>query len=707
MSAVPLPKSLVDNPRLDRWVSFAPDRTVNVGTGKVEIGQGVLTALAQIAAEELDVAPERLRMVSGDTERSPDEGTTAGSLSVEVSGTAIRLACAEVRQRFLAHAAGVLGCDAGELAFADGRITRRGENTQFDYWSLDGEVDLSGPVTGAAPVKRPETFRVIGRNVARLDLPAKVSGAAFVHDLAPNDLLHARVLRQPRRGARLSGIDQGAIERALGDTIRLVRRGDFLAVAGPDETAAAAAIEAVRRHCVWDGGTEIPDDAGAPDFLRSAFSRDRVIETGSPAAGGGARTSVEATYSRPYIAHAAMAPSCALARFSGGRLTVWTHSQGVFFLRGAMARVLGLPPEQIAVVHQQGAGCYGHNGADDVALDAALVAMQVPERTVRVQWSREDELTFAPFGSAMAIRLRAGLDEGGKPAEWVHEIWSGPHGQRPNPGAPHQLLASRALPGAAPAPEPVDVPDAVGGGAVRNAVVLYDLPHQKTIHHLLTQLPVRTSSLRTLGGFVNVFAAESFVDECAEAAGIDPLAYRLTMLSEPRARRVVETAARMADWSNRPDRGSGRGKGLGFARYKNRAGYCAVVIEAEVDETVRLIRAWAAVDAGLVITPDGARNQIEGGIVQAASWTLKEGVRFADGQVSSSTWETYPILKFSEVPEIFIELVDAPGEPPLGVGEVAHGPTAAAIGNAVAHALGARIRDLPLNRERIMATLLK
>jgi CO/xanthine dehydrogenase Mo-binding subunit len=381
----------------------------------------------------------------------------------------------------------------------------------------------------------------------------------------------------------------------------------------------------------------------------------------------------------------------------------------VFQLRGAKAKVVGLGVEQISVIHRQGAGCYGHNGADDVALDAALVALKVPGRTVRVQWSREDELSYAPFGTAMAVRMQARLDGGGKPAEWIHEIWSGPHGQRPNPTASYQLLAARALPGAETPPEPSDVPDAVGGGVGRNAVVLYDLPQQKQIHHLLTRLPVRTSSLRTLGGFVNVFAAECFVDELAEAAGADPLAYRLAMLSEPRARRVVERVAAMARWTTvaRPERGSGRGRGLAFARYKNRAGYCAVVMDVEVDETVRLIHAWCAVDAGLVINPDGVRNQVEGGVVQAASWTLKEGVRFDGGRVVSSTWDDYPILKFSEVPEVTIELIDAPDEPTLGVGEVAHGPTAAAIGNAVAHALDARIRDLPLNRERIMVTLLK
>jgi CO/xanthine dehydrogenase Mo-binding subunit len=430
-----------------------------------------------------------------------------------------------------------------------------------------------------------------------------------------------------------------------------------------------------------------------------------VIETGAAPSGTAART-IEATYSRPFIAHASLAPSCALANFADGRLTVWSHAQGVYQLRNAMARALGLAPEDVTVLHRQGAGCYGHNGADDVALDAALIARRMPGRTVRVQWSREDELSAAPFGAAMTVRMRAALDARGRPLEWTHEVWSPVHGQRPGMAGNINLLAATALPNAPPAPEPVDVPDAGGGGGTRNSAALYDFPRQRVVHHLLTQMPVRTSSLRTLGAFANVFAAESFMDELADAAGEDPMSYRLSLLSEPRGRRVIEAVARMCGWSGRGERGSGSARGLAFARYKNRAGYAAVVAEVEVEEAVRVKQVWCAVDGGLIISPDGARNQIEGGAIQAASWTLKEAVRFDDGRVASITWDDYPILRFSEVPAVEIELIDAADEPPLGLGEVVHGPTAAAIANAVAHALGARIRNLPLTRERIMAAVL-
>jgi nicotinate dehydrogenase subunit B len=304
------------------------------------------------------------------------------------------------------------------------------------------------------------------------------------------------------------------------------------------------------------------------------------------------------------------------------------------------------------------------------------------------------------------VGLRAVLDAQSRPADWTIEIWSPVHAQRPGMNGSANFIGAQALPDAAPPPAEInDVADAAGGGATRNGEALYDLPRHTMVHHLLPDVPVRTSSLRGLGAFANVFAIESFMDELAEAAGEDPIAYRLSLLSDLRARRVIETAAEIGGWPGAAAR-DGRARGFGFARYKNRAAYAAVVAEVEVDEEVRVTRVWAAVDAGLVINPDGAENQIEGGIIQATSWALKERVRFEDGRVASDTWGGYPILRFSEVPEIEIRFIDAPHEPALGLGEASLGPTAAAIGNAVARALGTRIRDLPLTRERIMATLL-
>jgi CO/xanthine dehydrogenase Mo-binding subunit len=433
-------------------------------------------------------------------------------------------------------------------------------------------------------------------------------------------------------------------------------------------------------------------------------SRDRVSERGSPGRAEGNRV-LEARYSRPFLTYGSIGPSCALAEFKDGRLTVWSHTQGVFVLREWLARSLGLARDRVTVLHRQGSGAYGHNTADDAAFDAAFIALRVPNRTVRTQWTREDEFAAAPISSAMAIQLRAVLDDKARPADWTIEIWSSVHAQRPGMNHNANLIGAEALPDAPVPNEQNDVPDERGGGATRNGYALYDLPRHRLVYHQL-KLPLRTSSLRGLGAFANVFAIESFMDELAAAAGEDPVTYRLTLMSDPRARRVIESAAEMAEWFRQPAMPEGRARGFGFARYKNVAAYMAAVAEVDVGEEVRVRRVWAAVDAGLVVNPDGAANQVEGAIIHATSWALKEQVRFANGRVAASTWDDYPILRFSEVPEVEIRFIAAPDEPALGLGEVSMGPTAAAIGNAVARALGTRIRDLPLTRERIMTTLL-
>src|SRR6476659_6807759 len=669
-----LPKSLLDNPLLGTWIGFEETGRVRLATGKVEIGQGVLTALAQIAAEVLDVTPARLRVVSGETPTSPREGFTSGSNSIAVSGASVRLVCAEVRTLFLRHVADRLACPVGALSIEDGRFMRAGRHVGQDYWSIARDIDLARPAAADAAPKPPSNYRIVGQNLPRLDLADKVAGAAFIHDLAPDNLLHARMLRRPWPGARLTDLDEAAVRRAAGAPIDILRAGDLVAFTSDDELAVMRAAQSARQLAVWTGGAKPPADAGEPDWIRSQRARDRIVETGAAAAAAGNRV-VEASFSRPFLAYGSIGPSCALAQIKSGKLTVWSHSQGVFELRQWLSHALGMDAADVTVLHRQGSGCYGHNSADDAAFDAAFVAMRTPDRTVRVQWTREDEFSAAPMGSAMVVGLRAVLD-------------------------------AEALPDAPSPPAEInDVADDAGGGATRNAQALYDLPRHRLVHHLLPHVPVRTSSLRGLGAFANVFAIESFMDELAETAGEDPVAYRLSLMSDPRARQVIETAAGMGDWVGTLAR-DGRARGFGCARYKNRAAYAAVVAEVEVDEQVRLTRVWAAVDAGLVINPDGAANQIEGGIIQAASWTLKEGVRFADGRVASDSWESYPILRFTEVPEIDIRFIEARHQPTLGLGEASLGPTAAAIGNAVARALGRRVRALPLTRERIMATLL-
>jgi nicotinate dehydrogenase subunit B len=700
-----LPPLLADNPRLDQWVRFPQKGRVWVATGRVEIGQGVLTAMRQIAAEELDIEPERIDLQSGDTALTPNEGYTAGSQSIQFGGVALRLACAEVRGLFLAQAAARLGAAPADLAVRDGAILGGGAPTGLDYWSLAAAVDLARPATGTTPVKDPARHRMVGSNLPRTDLAGKVFGEpVFIHDMALDGMLHARIVRQPRRGATVRAVDEAALRRAAkGEPIEILRRGNFVAIAGADETAVDAVAAIAPNHVAWDGVETLNPMQEEARWLLQQPSDDRLVGAApDPAAAAGR---VESTYTRMHIAHASIAPSCGLAVYRDGQLQVWTHSQGVYPLRAALARTLKLDPAKIAVKHVQGPGCYGHNGADDAAADAAVIAMQRPGVPVKVRWRREEEFGFEPVSPAMVVTASARLDAGGRPADWTTEIWSGRHSSRPGGGG--NLLAAEALPDPPPAPPVTESSNAPGAGT-RNGMPLYDFAQKRIVHHLVPETPVRTSSLRGLGATVNVFAIEGALDEMAERAGADPVAYRLSMLSDMRARAVVERVAAMAGWQAGLPSGTGKGHAIGFARYKNMAAYAAIVAEVEVEQSVRVTRVWCAADSGLVINPDGAINQLEGGIIQGISWALKEGVRLDQAGISSRDWETYPVLRFTEVPEVWVELVGADANlPPLGIGEASGGPTVAAIGNAVAHALGTRLRDLPLPRERVMAALLR
>src|SRR5271165_112839 len=701
-----LPPLLAANPRLDRWVGFPSPGCVKVSTGRVEIGQGVLTAMLQIAADELDVAPDRILLQTGDTDLTPNEGYTAGSQSIQFGGVALRTACAEVRGLFLDHAAANFGYSRPDLSVRDGAITHRGEATGHDYWSLAAAVDLARHATGRLVTKSVSDYRVVGRSMLRVDLAAKVFGEpVFVHDMALEGMVHARVVRQPRRGATITTVDDAALRRAAKGPIEIVRDGNFLAILGADETVVEAVAAVASNHVAWDGMDPINPFQEEARWLLQQPSIDRIIGPPPRSDPMPGTTRHEATYTRMHIAHASVAPSCGLALYRDGRLTVWTHSQGVYPLRDALARTLKLDPAAISVKHVQGAGCYGHNGADDAAADAAVIAFHRPGEPVKVRWRREEEFGFEPVSPAMLVTAHAAVDGAGRPADWTTEIWSGRHTSRPGGGG--NLLAAEALPNPPP-PPPASEASYPPGAGTRNGEPLYDFPAKRIVHHLIAETPVRTSSLRGLGATLNVFAIESSMDELSERAGMDPVAYRLSVLSDERARTVVEHAARLAEWKPGLPPGTGRGRGIGFARYKNLAAYAAVVAEVEVDESVRLLRVWCAADAGLVINPDGAINQLEGGIIQAASWALKEGVRLDTAGISSRDWETYPVLRFSEVPEVTVELVNPAADlPPLGVGEASGGPTVAAIGNAVAHALGTRLRDLPLTRDRVMAALLK
>jgi CO/xanthine dehydrogenase Mo-binding subunit len=627
---------------------------------------------------------------------------TSGSQSITDGGVALRYAAAEARDLLLQRAAQQLGVSLEQHSVTDGVVTARSGGS-VTYWEIATDDLLAREATADVALKPASQHTVIGAPTPRRDIPAKVSGTPiFVHDLHFDGMLHGRIVRPPSYRARLTGFDEKDVRSSPG-VVAVVRDGSFLGVIAEREEQALRALTRARRAAKWEESAVLPDTAD-PRFLLKETTEDEVIseKTDAVAAQRAARK-LEGEYTRPYIAHAAIGPSCAVALCEGGRYTVWTHSQGIYPLREHLARALRVEEAQVVAIHADGAGCYGHNGADDVALDAALLARAVPGRPVRVQWMREDEFTWEPYGPAMVVRLAAELDAGGSIVSWTEDIWSNPHSTRPS-GKGTNLIAAWDL--ADPLqPSPPRNPPLPGGGSHRNAIPIYDFPNQRVTTHRGKRIPVRVSSLRALGGTANVFAIESFMDELAAAAGVDPLEFRLRHLKDPRARAVLETVAAKAGW-RKGEKGDGvRGRGIGFARYKNGACYVAEIAEVEMGNEVSVRRVWAAIDAGLVINPDGLINQTEGGIIQTVSWALKEAVRYDRNRILTENWTDYPILNFEEVPEVEVTVVNRPDLPPLGAGEGAQGPTASAIANAIYNAMGVRLRDMPFTRERVLAAL--
>jgi nicotinate dehydrogenase subunit B len=700
----PLPGSLKGSPFLDSWIRLDADGAITVLTGKAELGQGIKTALLQIAAEELDVPLSSLALVTADTARTANEGYTAGSQSMQESGTAIRHAAAQVRALLVAEAAKRLALPAEALRTEGGAVLAN-DGRRLRYGELVASELLHVQAQPASALKDASSFKVMGKPIARVDIPAKVTGgAAYVQDLRLPGMLRARVIRPPSYGARLVSVDSAPAERMPG-VVKVVHDGNFLAVVGEREFQAVKAMRALAAAASWEEKARLPKQDSLPDTLMQLAAEDTaILDARGP--DPSPQKTLQATYTRPYQAHASIGPSCAVAKFEDGAVTVWSHTQGVYPDRQAIAEMLRIPVQQVHCIHVEGSGCYGHNGADDAAADAALVARAVPGRPVRVQWTREQEHGWEPYGPAMVTKVAAGLDGNGNIVDWEYGVWSNTHSMRP--GGAGSLIAAQSLAAPFAQPEPKPIPQPQGGGD-RNAIPLYKLPSSRVVHHFLPAMPVRVSALRGLGAYMNVFSIESFMDELAEASASDPVEFRLKHLVDERARAVVTAAAERFGWSRSERLLPGHGRGFAFARYKNLAAYCAVGMEVEVARDsgrARAIRVVAAVDSGQVVNPDGLINQIEGGIIQSISWTLYERVTFDDKRITSIDWSTYPILRFNAVPEsLEVHILDRPGQPFLGSGEAAQGPAAAALANAIANATGRRLRDLPLTRERIKAAL--
>jgi nicotinate dehydrogenase subunit B len=694
------PGSLKSAPLLDAWIRIDADGSITAFTGKAELGQGFKTAFQQIAAEELDVAFESLVVVTADTSRTANEGYTSGSHSMQDSGTAIQNAAAQVRELLVAEAARRLDLPAEALRTDNGAV-RSPDGRRLGYGDLVGDATLHVQAQPTSKLKDPATFKVMGRSVPRVDIPAKVTGgAAYVQDLRLSGMVHARIVRPPSYGAQLTDCDTSSVEKMPG-VVKVVRDGNFLAVAAAKEFQAIKAMQALSAAAQWRQTPNLPKQDDLFSVLTGLPSQDSTIfERRDPSAVG--QNTVEARYTRPYQSHGSIGPSCAVAQSVNDAMTVWSHTQGVFPDRQAIAEMLRMPLASVRLIHVEGSGCYGHNGADDAAADAALIARQLPGLPVRVQWMREQEHGWEPYGPAMVTKLKASLDRNGMIADWNYDVWSNTHSMRP--GGAGSLLAAQHLaqPFAVPAAKPIPLPE---GGGDRNAIPIYRFANAHVVHHFIPDMPLRISAMRALGAYHNVFSIESFMDELADAAGADPVEFRLRHLDDPRGRDVITKAAQAFGWQKGQQAPRNRGYGFAFARYKNLAAYCAIATEMEVDPETgrpRLVRAVAAVDSGQVVNPDGLTNQIEGAILQSMSWTLYESVSFDDTRITSIDWQTYPILRFDAVPEsVEVHIINRPGQPFLGSGETGQGPAAASIANAIANATGKRLRDLPLTRQRI------
>ena len=708
-----LNKSLETYRCVDDWIVVAPNRRITVRTGKVDIGQRISTALALIAAEELAVDFSRIDVETVDTATSLDEEYTSASNSIERSGNAIRLAAATARRRLLELAAQTLGVERSSLQVDDELVTSLATNRSVTYWELMEGRPFAVAIDPAVRLKSPHQYRQIGRQVLAKDLVELVRGGApFVHDMHMPDMLHARLVRPPHYHARVAAIDETIYSRLDGG--HLLRDGSFVAVAAEDEFRAIRLARRVASAIRWwpERGLDARDvfqrltaepSISLPVRDGQAFEESVPPFEAPPAA---AVVTVHTRIERPYVMHGSMAPSAALALFEGGNLTIWTHTQGVFPLRLTIAQCLGMNPDRVRLLQRRGPGVYGHNGADDAALDAALIARAVRGRPVLLKWSRADEHGWEPYGPAMVVSIRASLDSAGRVVDWSHESWSDTHRTRPRPGpngvGPARMLSMRLVSSPVPPFVPEPFLSAPLAGIHRNASPYYSFPRTRVIKHLVRNMPLRTSTLRSLGSYANVLAIETTMDKLALAAGIDPIDFRLDHLKDERAQAVLRAVAELAQWGASRRR-PGAGRGLAFARYNNLKAYAAIVVDLEVNDAaeVCLRRIFIAADAGQIVDRDGLALQLEGAALQSASWTLYEQVTFDERGISSLDWETYPVLRFDNVPEVKTVLIDRPGLPYLGPSECAVGPTAAAVANAIHDATGLRLQRLPFNADAI------
>ena len=692
----------LDPGEVDSFLAFHADGTVTIYTGKVDVGTGLRIAVAQMAAEELGIQPQRITVVDGDTGVCPDQGGTGGSTGLTRGGADVRQAAATARQALLALGATRLNRPAAELTLVDGEVRPLAGGAGVAIATLVGDRRLSLKVDAKAPLRDPMHYTIVGQPLARPDVPAKCTGRhVYVHDFTLPGMLHARVIRPAAIGATLVTVDEASI-RGIPD-VRVVRVESFLALVGKDEWAVVKAAGALKT--TWSSAQTLPGSEGLERWTRAApLERDQAVVNRGDAASaiGGAAKILSATYFWPFQSHASLGPCCAVADVKGDGATIWSSSQGTHGLRTNLSKVFGLSPDKVRVVFLDGSGSYGTNGGDHVAADAVLLSKTLGQ-PVRVQWMRQDETGWDPKGPQQLLDVRAGVDASGRIVGWDTQMW-----------LPNQVPGARALLAADAAGLPQE--HGAGAGAItQNGDPPYQSDSVRVLVHWTKDAPLQLSNLRAPGKIANVFAVESFTDELAAAAGADPIAFRLERLTDPRAIEVIRRTAQAFGWQARPSpnppTGGGgvlEGRGMAYMRYKQAENYVALAMDVAVDRNsgrIDVRRVVCAHDCGLIVNPDALKNQVEGCIVQTLSRALHEEVTFDRSRVTSVDWASYPILRFPEAPQVDVILIDRPDQPLLGAGEAATAPVAAALANAVFDATGVRLRTVPFTRERVKAAL--
>jgi nicotinate dehydrogenase subunit B len=717
---------------LDSWIAIGADGNVTAYSGKCELGQGISTAQAQLVAEELSVPFNRVNLIYCDTAFTPDQGVTSGSQShpANFNRSNLAQAGATARETLFQLASKELGVSVDELTAADGVISvKSNPSKKVSYGQLVGGKKFNLKLDSNAKRKPPAEWTVLGKPVPRPDLPALVTGQfEFVHNVRVPGMLHGVVVRPPAVGATLVHVDESSVQ-GLPGFVKVVVKKNFVGVVAQKHWQAIQAANKLK--VTWTPGAGLPSHTDFYNFLRNQKpSRDTLFVNSTDVEQklGEAATVVKATYYHPYQMHGSVGSSCAVADVQGDKATIWSPTQGVWHQRGTSAMILGLKPEDVRIIFRRGSGCYGINGADTVTYDAALMSQSVG-KPVRVQLTRKDEMAWENYGFAFVMDERAGLDAQGNIVAWDHEAWSPVLGNRPGYGTPGNVITGLlagfqpdAFRPRSPSPEPAafnnnsnSVPSYVAGkvggavfgtGTVKSERVL--------LHNVASSF--WTGPLRSPARLQNTFAHESFMDELASRAKADPVEFRLRHLSDTRLSDVVKAAAKTANWDSRPSpkprarkTGVVTGRGISCVAYERDNGFSAMVAEIEVNQDTGKIsvkRIVLANDSGPISNPDGLRNQIEGGTLQGMSRALLEEVTWDDQKVTSYDWRTYHTLPLGfDIPKIEPVLLNRPDQPACGAGETAITVVAAAIGNAIFDATGARIRQVPFTPERVKAAL--